>query len=196
VLSTRDSDLCPQGTLRRGFVAEVRCEFIDWLAHGSAIVTAQPVEKVELNSPIEPTRQEIKLIRPFVRFDTSYSVETVFAGFCSAALDWARHYDDADVFDRLRKRVEDWALACNLLAGLAEENQENEDEIVKGIPGRRGYPLDALEKARQLRRNNPTWKLTQIRNQCLKDGIHEDNLPPDADSFRRWLNRKRAKRAN
>jgi hypothetical protein len=66
---------------------------------------------------------------------------------------------------------------------------------VKGTPGRRGYPLEALEYAKKLRHDNPTMKVQALRMKCLEK-FSEDDLPPDADSFRRWLNRKRANRAN
>jgi hypothetical protein len=64
-----------------------------------------------------------------------------------------------------------------------------------GKPGRRGYPLDALQYAKKLRAEHPMMKATAIRGECLKH-FSEDDLPPDAESFRRWLNRKRANRAN
>jgi len=69
------------------------------------------------------------------------------------------------------------------------------DEIEKGKPGRRGYPLKALDYAKKLRVKNPTMKAAAIRMKCL-ERFSEDDLPPDAESFRRWLNRKRANRAN
>jgi hypothetical protein len=64
-----------------------------------------------------------------------------------------------------------------------------------GRPGRRGYPLEALAYARKLRAENPQMKAAAIRKQCLAL-FPEDDLPPDPESFRRWLNRKRANRAN
>jgi hypothetical protein len=65
----------------------------------------------------------------------------------------------------------------------------------KGRAGRRGYPLKALEYAKSLRQKHPRMKAHAIRQKCLKR-FSEDDLPPDTDSFRRWLNRKRANRAN
>jgi hypothetical protein len=65
----------------------------------------------------------------------------------------------------------------------------------KGKAGRRGYPLDALAYAKQLRTENPSMKAVAIRKKCL-DHFSEDDLPPDPESFRRWMNRKRANRAN
>lgn len=70
-----------------------------------------------------------------------------------------------------------------------------DNDAPKGKPGRRGYPVEALDYAKELRRKNPTKKATWLRNQCLAK-FSEDDLPPDADSFRRWLNRRRANRAN
>jgi hypothetical protein len=69
-----------------------------------------------------------------------------------------------------------------------------QDAVPRGKPGRRGYPVEALNYARELRRNNPTMKAHVIRQRCLKK-FSEDDLPPDPESFRRWLNRKRANRA-
>jgi hypothetical protein len=66
---------------------------------------------------------------------------------------------------------------------------------IKGTPGRRGYPIAALEYAKGLRRKNPRLKAHSLRQECLKK-FAEDDLPPDGESFRRWLNRRRANRAN
>jgi len=66
---------------------------------------------------------------------------------------------------------------------------------VKGMPGRRGYPREALEYAKTIRTQHPTMKASAIRRECLEK-FSEDDLPPDAESFRRWMNRKRANRAN
>ena len=65
----------------------------------------------------------------------------------------------------------------------------------KGRPGRRGYPLEALDYAQKLRAENQMMKAHSLRLECLKH-FPETDLPPDAESFRRWLNRKRANRAN
>jgi hypothetical protein len=68
----------------------------------------------------------------------------------------------------------------------------------RGLPrrrGRRGYPLKALKYARRLRKLNPSMKAHVLRQKCLEK-FHEDDLPPDGESFRRWLNRHRANRAN
>jgi hypothetical protein len=67
--------------------------------------------------------------------------------------------------------------------------------VAKGTRGRRGYPIEALNYARQLRSENPHMKAHAIRQACLKK-YSEDDMPPDDDSFRRWLNRRRANRAN
>jgi hypothetical protein len=72
---------------------------------------------------------------------------------------------------------------------------EETPHVPKGKPGRPGYPLEALEYARELRGKNPGMKTAQVRRLCLEK-FSRDELPPDTDSFRRWLNRKRAKRAN
>ncbi len=69
------------------------------------------------------------------------------------------------------------------------------NDATKGRPGRRGYPLKALDYARKLRVKNPTLKAHLLRRECLKQ-FSEEDLPPDGESFRRWLNRKRANRAN
>lgn len=61
----------------------------------------------------------------------------------------------------------------------------------KGIAGRRGYPLEALSHAKELRAKHPSMKAHSLRQECLKK-FAADDLPPDADSFRRWLNRPRA----
>jgi hypothetical protein len=66
---------------------------------------------------------------------------------------------------------------------------------VKGKPGRRGYPLEALKYAQELRKQNPAMKAHVIRRMCLQE-FSEDDLPPDGDSFRTWLNRKRTNRTN
>jgi hypothetical protein len=65
----------------------------------------------------------------------------------------------------------------------------------KGKPGRRGYPARALSYAKKLREDNPQMKAAAIRRKCL-ERFSEDDLPPDPDSFRRWLNRERANRAD
>lgn len=65
----------------------------------------------------------------------------------------------------------------------------------KGKPGRRGYPLEALGYALKLRGLNPMMKASKIRGECLKR-FSEHELPPDGESFRAWLNRKRTNRTN
>jgi hypothetical protein len=65
----------------------------------------------------------------------------------------------------------------------------------RGKPGRRGYPLKALNYAKKLRKKHPDMKAHTIRQKCLQR-FPETDLPPNADSFRRWLNRPRANRAN
>jgi hypothetical protein len=65
----------------------------------------------------------------------------------------------------------------------------------KGKPGRRGYPLKALNYARNLRKRRPMMKAAAIRAQCLKR-FSADELPPNAETFRSWLNRKRTNRTN
>jgi hypothetical protein len=42
-----------------------------------------------------------------------------------------------------------------------------------------------------LRAENPDMKVARIRSKCIKAGFDKDQLPPDPDSFRRWLNRER-----
>jgi hypothetical protein len=63
-------------------------------------------------------------------------------------------------------------------------------ESPKGRPGRPGYPLEARRYARELRRQNPHMKTQAILNKCLEK-FAPDDLPPEVDSFRRWLNRPR-----
>jgi hypothetical protein len=68
-------------------------------------------------------------------------------------------------------------------------------EPVKGMRGRPGYPLKALNYARKLRAANRRMTASEIRDLCLKI-FTEDELPPDGEGFRRWLNRRRKKRPN
>jgi hypothetical protein len=82
-----------------------------------------------------------------------------------------------------------------LETGSVKSETSTPTDATKGQPGRRGYPLKALDHALRLRKNNPTMKAHAIRLECLKH-FSEDDLPPDGESFRRWLNRKRANRAN
>jgi hypothetical protein len=65
----------------------------------------------------------------------------------------------------------------------------------KGRPGRRGYSLEALRYAKELRRQYPNKEAKELRAMCLKK-FSKDDLPPDADSFRSWLNRKRTNQTN
>jgi len=106
---------------------------------------------------------------------------------------------DAQAFEAVRQAVADLqrielppVQAPDLTAPEASGERR---EAVKGTPGRRGYPLEALNHARQLRAKHPTMKAAALRTECLKH-FPEDDLPPDGESFRRWLNRKRANRAN
>jgi hypothetical protein len=101
---------------------------------------------------------------------------------------------DIGADDRLPPEIE---VSASRLAEVVPALEEFlvADTNAKGTPGRRGYPLKALGFAKELRAKNPKMKLVEIRNKCLKC-FSEDDLPPDLDSFRRWLNRKRAKRAN
>ena len=87
--------------------------------------------------------------------------------------------------------------ALNELRILLRDRLEQKTVQPKGRPGRKGYPLEALEKAHEIRRKHPHWKAVQIRRECLNH-FSEEDLPPDGDSFRRWMNRsrKRANRAN
>jgi hypothetical protein len=80
---------------------------------------------------------------------------------------------------------------------LAEVNSwcESTSRPVKGKAGRRGYPLEALEYAQELRKKNPAMKAHAIRQLCLQR-FSADDLPPDGDSFRAWMNRKRTNRTN
>ena len=63
--------------------------------------------------------------------------------------------------------------------------------LPKGKPGRRGYPREALEFASDLRRKYPLLKSHNLWKMC-REKFSEDDLPPDANSFRSWLNRKRS----
>ncbi len=67
---------------------------------------------------------------------------------------------------------------------------DKDDTRVRGTPGRRGYSLEALRYALDLRAKNPDLKAHALRKSCLEH-YREDDLPPDADSFRAWLNRPR-----
>jgi hypothetical protein len=65
----------------------------------------------------------------------------------------------------------------------------------RGRPGRRGYPVKALAYAKKLREKHPEMKAHTIRRKCL-EMFPEDDLPPDGEAFRAWLNRKRTNRTN
>jgi len=78
------------------------------------------------------------------------------------------------------------AVLANLLRGVSSEVTG----APKGTPGRRGYPEKTLRYAHSLRTKNPELTIKEIRAKCLKK-FDEHDLPPDIDSFRRWLNRKR-----
>ena len=64
---------------------------------------------------------------------------------------------------------------------------------IKGKPGRRGYPNDALTFAKQLRVQHPTMTVGEIRRKCLEK-FPEHSLPAEVNAFRAWLNRRRIKR--
>lgn len=96
---------------------------------------------------------------------------------------------------RVTKLTEEHLPDLRAMLRTVSQSQSPTDETPKGKPGRRGYPLEALEYAKELRRANPNIKAARLRKLCLAK-FSEDDLPPDADSFRRWLNRKRANRAN
>jgi len=66
---------------------------------------------------------------------------------------------------------------------------------IKGKPGRRGYPIKVLEFAMSLRKKDPLLKAHAIRLRCLEK-FSEDEMPPDGDSFRAWMNRNRTNRTN
>jgi len=83
--------------------------------------------------------------------------------------------------DELRQRLRE-------LAG--KRLKELDPSLKKGLPGRRGYSLKALEFAKRLRQKNPEMKSHTIRQKCLKQ-FSEDDLPADDRSFRAWLTRKR-----
>jgi hypothetical protein len=78
---------------------------------------------------------------------------------------------------------------------LTDNKQKRSPPIPKGKPGRRGYPLEALEYALNLREKNPEMKAAALYNKCLKK-FSEDDLPINHEAFRRWLTRPRKKRAN
>jgi hypothetical protein len=87
--------------------------------------------------------------------------------------------------------------AFELLDGLigacravGKNNESSSAPVAKGEPGRRGYPLEALHYAMELRNQKPKMKAIAIRAECLKR-FSEDDLPISEDAFRRWLNRKR-----
>jgi hypothetical protein len=60
----------------------------------------------------------------------------------------------------------------------------------KGKPGRRGYSLEVLRHAKEIRRKHPDMKVHAIRLKCLEE-YREDDMPADTESFRSWLNRRR-----
>jgi hypothetical protein len=94
-------------------------------------------------------------------------------------------------------------LASNLLVQTIQSESGPQESTrnaipaksVRGQPGRRGYPLEALKYAQELRQKNPSLKAHALRGECLKK-FPEDDLPPDGESFRAWLNRKRTNRTN
>jgi len=87
--------------------------------------------------------------------------------------------------------------ALNELKILLVERSTEQEDRPKGQPGRRGYPLEALAEACEIRSQHPDWKAERIRRECLKHFLAED-LPRTAESFRSWMNRprKRTNRAN
>jgi hypothetical protein len=78
---------------------------------------------------------------------------------------------------------------------MDELEKGNDENRVRGKAGRRGYPLEALTYALKLREKNPEMTASKLRRKCLKE-FSEDDLPPDGDAFRRWLNRPLKNRAN
>jgi hypothetical protein len=69
------------------------------------------------------------------------------------------------------------------------------DEPPLGMPGPRGYSLEALEYALSLRQQDPSMKVHAIRQRCLEK-FSEDDLPDDDHAFRAWLTRKRKRTAH
>ncbi len=67
--------------------------------------------------------------------------------------------------------------------------------VPKGILGRRGYPIEALNYAIELRKKNPAMKVAKLRAECQKR-FSTNELPPNNEAFRAWLNRKRTNRTN
>jgi hypothetical protein len=104
--------------------------------------------------------------------------------------------DEAKPPKRMFDPDEVWHETIRRLLDLAKEKARlTQSAPSKGRPGRRGYSLAALAYAQELRRDNPGMKAQEILGMCRKK-FGEDNLPPDADAFRSWLNRKRTNRTN
>jgi hypothetical protein len=100
---------------------------------------------------------------------------------------WNRFQRGAKRIPNLKREM--YALAI-LIPKLAEAAG-----TPKGKPGRRGYPLKALDYAKRLKRKHPGMKAEMLRRMCLQK-FSEDNLPPDGPSFRAWLTRERTNRTN
>jgi hypothetical protein len=109
------------------------------------------------------------------------------------------------LFSKVRTCVEPLATMAAAVDGAAASAREaaakGRTPAQKGVPGRRGYPLEIKDYALRLRRDHPQWNAARLRGECLRKfagKYSDDDLPPDAESFRRWLNRqhKRANRAN
>lgn len=120
------------------------------------------------------------------RKDATYrDDEVVFFGRTNAPAFWSSP-PDAPVTLTLMA-TQGWKADMLALRALAAGYLKSKH---KGQPGRRGYPLKALRYALNLRKKNPHLKAHSLRQKCLEK-FHEDELPPDADSFRSWLNRPR-----
>jgi hypothetical protein len=59
----------------------------------------------------------------------------------------------------------------------------------KGRPGAPGYPREIRAYAMQLRRKHPRMTARAIRKRCLEKFPGREGDMPDAENFRRWLNR-------
>lgn len=96
--------------------------------------------------------------------------------------------------DKLKYRGGAAALSSTHPCGKDSTDTLNKEGTrVQGEPGRRGYSLEALRYALELRKSNPQLKAMLIRKQCLQK-FSQDDLPPDPDTFRAWLNRPRKNR--
>jgi len=120
-----------------------------------------------------------------------YDLQRAFTGKAADHADaefWQR-----EIVEATMKHAEE--MRAELRAEQAKAAARIEATATRGCPGRRGYPREALAYAQRLRRDNPDMKASTLRAKCLEK-FDKDDLPPNGEAFRRWLNRPRKNRAN